>query len=231
MTVIINDQHVEVATKYPVYRRDSIRALRHLGDPAGIDYLGGILLDTNELELNRILAAWALGATMDDKAFPCMKKALDGAEGKLADEIITAMTEFRPALSFPVLVASMDKMGILDGNSNDRRDLGKAWLRLHECSGYLDVVAQYTKDKSKLQVGMKDYWEGRRRLWELARRIQHCRYVEPDPAKEDAARRELESAAKAMRTGGFGPREGPAIPAPRRADAATRPASAPATGP
>lgn len=207
------DWIVRVGTKYPDYRRqESVRALWVLGDPAAIDYLGKILLDPNENKLTRVLAAGALGATMDDKAFPFMAKALASAEGKLADKIITHLTEIRPKLSFPILCRSMAKAGLLDGGDWRKRKLNEAWLRLHKCSGYGDVIGQYFQDRTKLQAGMQEYWDGRRKLHDLARQIQYYRYIVPDRDKEQAARRELDEAKKKVPTRCLNGWSGPAIP-------------------
>ena len=180
------------------FRSPKLLILVVMADPTAIDFLGKILLDQDEAKGLREDAVWALGRTMDDRAFPYLKEALAGADDGLADRILVYLTEIRTDLSFSLLCESMERHGLPDKGADYKGDLGAAWLRLHYCSGYPDVIGQYKKDKSKLKEGMQEYWEGKRRMLALSRQLRDLRYGHINDKKENASWRELELLVKEL---------------------------------
>lgn len=189
---------VELAAKHPEWRQECVRSFFAMTDPKAIEFLGKTLLDTNEPPLTRSLAASALGLIMDDAAFPYMKDALAKADPELADSILASLNGINPELAMPVWIESMKGLGLLGAGDLRGRNLGNAWLQLHLYSGYGDVFGQYRKDQQKLLAGMREYWQGRRKLSELSSRIRYFRFAEPTAEKENAAWRELAEVAKSV---------------------------------
>ena len=189
---------VALAGRHPELRQECVRAFYVMGDPRAVAFLGKTLLDDGEPALTRRLAASALGWTMDDAALPYMKAALRKADARLADSILAALNIINPELAMPVWIESMRDLGLLEAPDLAGRNLGMAWLQLHFYSGHGDVIGQYRKDKEALLSGMKEYWQGRRKLHDLSCRIRYCRFAEPDAQKEIAAWRELAEVVKTV---------------------------------
>ena len=191
---------LEVARRHAWCRDGCIRSLFLLADPAGVEFLGGILVDRNEKMDLRVVAAGALGETMDDKALPFLVRALEGADERLTRNIVEALPQIRPALSFPILWRLAQK-----------QPQGQAWLLLQQCARVRDGCLVADAD---LMAGMQEYWDGRRKLWQGAKSIQHYRHVAPDPAREAAARDALARLRRSVPARCLVDWRGPSVPDP-----------------
>ena len=184
--------------KHPELVPLAVETMWAMRDAASIDFLGEVLVDKEMKGRVRDRALFSLSRTMDNRAFPYIRKVLEeaekGGEWRMVSSCLVAMSMIHPDLSFDHLARWARPHSAGKAKRGDEESGGvsrTAFLVLHHKSGYPDVVRQLGSAPGLMRKGMERFWTEKKEILDAWDEMRHARYTSPSPTRERLAWRKL----------------------------------------